>query len=46
MMQDTPIVTLAQLIIGFFFIVAGYTVSNLMSFTIYSKMLGPWPQVI
>ena len=33
-----------QLIIGFFLIVFGYTIANLMSFTIYSKMLGPWPQ--
>jgi ceroid-lipofuscinosis MFS transporter 7 len=41
---DTPIVTLPQLIIGFFLIVFGYTIANLMSFTIYSKMLGPWPQ--
>ena len=43
---NTPIITLYQLIIGFFLIVFGYTIANLMSFTIYSKMLGPWPQVI
>jgi ceroid-lipofuscinosis MFS transporter 7 len=41
----TPIVKLFQLIIGFFLLVVGYTIANVMSFTIYSKLLGPWPQV-
>ena len=42
---DVPIVQLYQLIIGYFFVVFGYTIANVMSFTIYSKLLGPWPQV-
>lgn len=40
----TPIVQLYQFIIAFLLLVSAYSVANVMSFTIYSKLLGPKPQ--
>ena len=40
----TPIVKLYQFIIAFVLLVSAYSVANVMSFTIYSKLLGPKPQ--
>ena len=42
---DTPAVKLWQLLLGTFFIAIGYPTCNVMSYTIYSKLLGPKPQV-
>jgi ceroid-lipofuscinosis MFS transporter 7 len=41
----TPIVRFFQFILGFIFLVCGYSMTNVMSFAIYSKLLGPKPQV-
>jgi ceroid-lipofuscinosis MFS transporter 7 len=41
---DTPIVQLYQYLIGFALLVIGYSIANVMSFAIYSKLLGPKPQ--
>ena len=41
----TPIVQLYQFLIGFALLVCGYSIANVMSFAIYSKLLGPRPQV-
>lgn len=40
----TPIVQLFQFLIGFALLVIGYSIANVMSFAIYSKLLGPKPQ--
>ena len=40
----TPIIKLYQFLIGFVLLVSGYSVANVMSFAIYSKLLGPKPQ--
>ncbi|XP_062616053.1 major facilitator superfamily domain-containing protein 8-like [Saccostrea cucullata] len=40
----TPIVTLAQFLCGTALICIGYPVGNVMSYTLYSKILGPKPQ--
>lgn len=40
----TPIVKLYQFLIGFALLVSGYSIANVMSFAIYSKLLGPKPQ--
>ena len=41
----TPIVSLPQFLIGTLLIVIGYPTCNVMSYTLYSKILGPKPQV-
>lgn len=41
----TPIVELFQFLLGFAILVCGYSIANVMSFAIYSKLLGPKPQV-
>ena len=41
----TPIVTLAQFLGGTALICIGYPTGNVMSYTLYSKILGPKPQV-
>ncbi len=41
---DTPIVQLYQFLAGFALLVSGYSITNVMSFTIYSKLIGPKPQ--
>ena len=41
----TPVVTLAQFMIGTLLICIGYPTCNVMTYTIYSKILGPKPQV-
>ena len=43
---NTPIIKFYQFIIGFTLLVCAYSVANVMSFAIYSKLLGPKPQVI
>jgi ceroid-lipofuscinosis MFS transporter 7 len=40
----TPIIKLFQFLLGFAFFVSGYSIVNVMSFAIYSKLLGPKPQ--
>lgn len=40
----TPVITLAQFLIGTFLICIGYPTCNVMSYAIYSKLLGPKPQ--
>ncbi|XP_048740690.2 major facilitator superfamily domain-containing protein 8-like isoform X2 [Ostrea edulis] len=40
----TPIVTLAQFLCGTTLICIGYPTGNVMSYTLYSKILGPKPQ--
>jgi len=40
----TPGVTLTQFIIGFFLIVTGYPFANAISNSLFSKILGPYPQ--
>ena len=42
---DTPIIQLYQFLIGLVLLVSGYSMANVMSFAIYSKLLGPKPQV-
>ena len=42
---DTPAILLWQFLLGTFFVSVGYPVCNVMSYTIYSKILGPKPQV-
>ena len=41
---DTPIIQLYQFLIGFALLVSGYSVTNVMSFAIYSKLIGLKPQ--
>lgn len=41
----TPIVTFPQFIFGTLMIVIGYPTCNVMTYTLYSKILGPKPQV-
>ncbi|CAF0817949.1 unnamed protein product [Brachionus calyciflorus] len=41
---NTPIVRFFQFLLGFAFLVTGYSIANVMSFAIYSKLLGPKPQ--
>jgi hypothetical protein len=41
----TPIVTLAQFLCGTTLVCIGYPTGNVMSYTLYSKILGPKPQV-
>lgn len=41
----TPIVSFPQFLLGTFLIVIGYPTCNVMSYTLYSKILGPKPQV-
>ena len=43
---DTPIIQLYQFLIGLVLLVSGYSMANVMSFAIYSKLLGPKPQVL
>ena len=43
---NTPIIQIYQFIIGFTVLSCAYSVSNVMSFAIFSKLLGPRPQVI
>ncbi|RNA24089.1 Major facilitator superfamily domain-containing 8 [Brachionus plicatilis] len=40
----TPIVQFFQFLIGFALLITGYSIANVMSFAIYSKLLGPKPQ--
>ena len=42
---NTPAILLWQFLLGTFFVAVGYPVCNVMSYTIYSKILGPKPQV-
>ena len=42
---DTPSILLWQFLLGTFFIAVGYPTCNVMSYAIYSKILGPKPQV-
>ena len=42
---NTPAILLWQFLLGTFFVAVGYPVCNVMSYAIYSKMLGPKPQV-
>lgn len=42
----TPIVSFPQFLLGTFLIVIGYPTCNVMSYTLYSKILGPKPQGI
>lgn len=42
----TPIVTFAQFVMGCLLICIGYPTCNVMTYTLYSKILGPKPQVI
>ncbi|XP_062902630.1 major facilitator superfamily domain-containing protein 8 isoform X1 [Mobula hypostoma] len=44
--QHIPIIHLAQYIISIILIGVGYPVCNVMSYTLYSKVLGPVPQGI
>jgi len=41
----TPIVSFPQFLLGTLLIVIGYPTCNVMSYTLYSKILGPKPQV-
>ena len=43
--QYTPAIYLAQYISSDFLIGVGYPACNVMSYTLYSKILGPKPQV-
>jgi hypothetical protein len=43
--MTTPAVFLWQFLLGTFFIAVGYPICNVMSYSIYSKILGPKPQV-
>lgn len=43
--QYTPAIHLAQYITSDFLIGVGYPACNVMSYTLYSKILGPKPQV-
>lgn len=40
----TPIIEIYQFVFAFILLASAYSVSNVMSFTIYSKLLGPKPQ--
>jgi MFS transporter, ceroid-lipofuscinosis neuronal protein 7 len=40
----TPKIQFWQYILGVILLVTGYSISNVMTFVIYSKLLGPWPQ--
>lgn len=43
--MNTPEVVLWQFLLGTFFIAIGYPICNVMSYSLYSKILGPKPQV-
>lgn len=44
--QYTPVIHLAQYLTSNILIGVGYPVCNVMSYTLYSKILGPKPQVL
>lgn len=41
----TPVIYLWQFLLGTFFVAVGYPTCSVMSYAIYSKILGPKPQV-
>ena len=43
--MSTPVVFLWQFLLGTFFVAVGYPTCNVMSYSIFSKILGPKPQV-
>lgn len=43
--QFTPVIHLAQLLVSAVLIGGGYPACNVMVYTLYSKILGPAPQV-
>lgn len=42
---DQPKIYLFQYIIGLYTLTLGYCASSLICYTMFSKILGPWPQV-